>query len=123
MATCKFTDQLSSSLAAVSPDGDDRQPTHDHGEFGHTHDHSGGLGVHSHDNASGTWTPLDHGHTHEHLEHAGTLRLASGCAYLLTRSLDTREICREGPGWLTIRDAPGGPPAFLSSTDVLPHLC
>ncbi|KAG9008748.1 hypothetical protein FRB94_012972 [Tulasnella sp. JGI-2019a] len=67
MATCKFTDQLSSSLAAIAPG----ETAHDHGGLGHTHDHGiGGLG-HSHDNGSGTWTPLDHGHTHEHLEHAG----------------------------------------------------
>jgi len=66
MTTCKFTDQLSSSLAAAAKDVEDFPATHDHGGFSHSHDHHGSPGV-----GSGTWTPLEHGHTHEHLEHAG----------------------------------------------------
>lgn len=67
MATCKFSDQLSSSLAAVAGADVPHDHVHDHGPGSHSHDL---LGAH-HDHGSGTWTPLDHGHTHEHLEHAG----------------------------------------------------
>ena len=39
----------------------------------HTHDHGVGPHTHSHDSAnSGPITPAEHGHTHEHLEHAGS---------------------------------------------------
>ncbi|KAG9046777.1 hypothetical protein FS837_003649 [Tulasnella sp. UAMH 9824] len=58
MATCKFTDQLSPSDAADVAGG-------------HTHSHDGVSHSHSHEGGPGTYTPLEHGHTHEHLEHAG----------------------------------------------------
>lgn len=38
--------------------------THDHGPGSHSHDHS-------HDVSSGPFTLAEHGHTHEHLDHAG----------------------------------------------------
>jgi hypothetical protein len=42
----------------------------------HTHDHGVGPHSHSHDTAnSGLFTLAEHGHTHEHLEHAGSLLL------------------------------------------------
>ncbi|KAG8860894.1 hypothetical protein FRB96_003629 [Tulasnella sp. 330] len=92
MATCKFTDQLTSSLAAVSPGGEGLSVSHDHGGFFHAHDHPGGGLGHSHDgpengNGSGAWTPLDHGHTHEHLEHAGEYQLKG----VVTNDIFTRE--------------------------------
>lgn len=59
MATCKFTDQLSSSDSLEA-------------QGNHTHSHDGVAHSHTHDHdGSGTFTPLEHGHTHEHLEHAG----------------------------------------------------
>lgn len=104
MATCKFTDQLSSSLAAVTPDDDDHSTStgaHDHGGLSHTHDH--GLGGHSHDHlavnsngSSGTWTPLDHGHTHEHLEHAGeenVITTSFSCSNYAHAGMSTRQVC------------------------------
>jgi len=60
MATCKFTDQLSSSDSLDALSGGHTH-SHDDPSIKHTHDHGG----------SGTFTPLEHGHTHEHLEHAG----------------------------------------------------
>ena len=43
---------------------------------GHLHSHDGGSTMHSHSHdhgngGQGVWTPDEHGHTHEHLEHAG----------------------------------------------------
>ncbi|KAG8743337.1 hypothetical protein FRC10_012216 [Ceratobasidium sp. 414] len=56
---CKF--ELSSALSHLPQ-------SHTHGDDSpHTHSHDG---VHSHSHG-GTWTPMEHGHTHEHLEHAG----------------------------------------------------
>ncbi|QRV77704.1 COBW/P47K family protein [Ceratobasidium sp. AG-Ba] len=55
---CKF--ELASALSHLP-----EQP-HTHGDDHHTHSHDG----HSHSHG-GTWTPMEHGHTHEHLEHAG----------------------------------------------------
>ncbi|KAG8755931.1 hypothetical protein FRC12_010733 [Ceratobasidium sp. 428] len=56
---CKF--ELSSALSNVP-----ESHSHSHGDdFPHTHSHDN---LHSH---GGTWTPMEHGHTHEHLEHAG----------------------------------------------------
>ncbi|WWD08329.1 urease accessory protein UreG [Kwoniella europaea PYCC6329] len=76
---CQFSDRLTSALNAAqnqphthSHEGDDASRpvsfvssandasplhSHDHGN-GHSHTHDG-------------WTPDEHGHTHEHLEHAG----------------------------------------------------
>ena len=60
MATCKFEDHLGSSDSSLHIPGAHTH-SHDDPNFKHTHDHGG----------SGTFTPLEHGHTHEHLEHAG----------------------------------------------------
>ncbi|KAG9096492.1 hypothetical protein FRC06_008599 [Ceratobasidium sp. 370] len=58
---CKF--ELSSALSHLP-----QSQSHSHGDDSpHTHSHDG---VHSHSHG-GTWTPMEHGHTHEHLEHAG----------------------------------------------------
>ena len=75
---CKFTDQLSSSLSALQP----HSHSHDHDLGDHDHDHgSSGPGsfvpslAHDHE---GSFTPLEHGHTHEHLEDAGMMFASAG---------------------------------------------
>lgn len=35
------------------------------------HSHDGGSTLHTHGGHSGGLTPIEHGHSHEHLEHAG----------------------------------------------------
>lgn len=59
---CQFEDRLTNALNAASPQGDGAQQ----------HSHDVGAPTHSHDHMGGTWTPDEHGHTHEHLEDAGT---------------------------------------------------
>ncbi|KAK4686706.1 urease accessory protein, partial [Tremellales sp. Uapishka_1] len=73
---CQFEDRLTSALANVPPRTNE-SPAHSQPLSAtssllptpHSHD---GLSGHSHGNVlDGTWTPDEHGHTHEHLEHAG----------------------------------------------------
>lgn len=61
---CQFQDRLSSALLHAQASS--------HEELnGHGHQHSAADGhVHTH-GPGGTWTPDEHGHTHEHLEDAG----------------------------------------------------
>ncbi len=59
--TCQFEHQLSTALLNA-------------GEAQQSHSHShvlGGLAANHNHDLSGTWTPEEHGHSHEHLEHAG----------------------------------------------------
>lgn len=62
---CQFQDRLSNALLHA-------QASSHEDLNGHGHQHSGAEGhVHTH-GPGGAWTPDEHGHTHEHLEDAGT---------------------------------------------------
>lgn len=66
---CQFSDRLSTALSIS-------QTTPRSGSVGLAlaHSHDGEMHLHSHGGGGGhdgTWTPDEHGHTHEHLEHAG----------------------------------------------------
>jgi urease accessory protein len=64
----QFQDRLSTALLAAGS-----RPEFDH-HNGHGHGHDHGGVAHLHDAATGTWTPVEHGHTHEHLENPGGYR-------------------------------------------------
>ena len=60
---CQFSDRLTSALEVETARADS-----------HSHDHptDAASTLHTHGLAGdGMWTPDEHGHTHEHLEHAG----------------------------------------------------
>lgn len=66
--------------------------THDHGPGSHSHDHS-------HDPSTGPFTLAEHGHTHEHLDHAGrssscSIQIASPLGIILG-TLSSRVTLRE----------------------------
>ncbi|ORY20754.1 P-loop containing nucleoside triphosphate hydrolase protein [Naematelia encephala] len=64
-------------------DGHGHGHGHEHHLLGHDHDlhsHDDGFTMHTHasvESMGGTWTPDEHGHTHEHLEHAACADLLS----------------------------------------------
>lgn len=60
---CTFTNQLSGLNGAAPAAGNGADVA------AHQHSHDG-QAAHTH-GGDGTWTPDEHGHTHEHLEHAG----------------------------------------------------
>jgi len=69
--TCRFEDHTAGSSLPVTP-GASGSHSHDGTNF-HSHSHARPLFSFDDDEHAhpGTWTPLEHGHTHEHLEHAG----------------------------------------------------
>ena len=72
---CQFSDRLTTALSDVAPrpdSGDSSVSSTPNGVGLHSHD--GGMMMHTH-GGDGTWTPDEHGHTHEHLEHAGRYSL------------------------------------------------
>lgn len=79
---CKFEDKLSGSTSAPQA---------------HSHDHGDGGGAHIH---SDLLSAAEHGHTHEHLDHAGEDYTSSLDTYHLTEPLIMlfhliREVCRK----------------------------
>ncbi|ODN82996.1 urease accessory protein UreG [Cryptococcus amylolentus CBS 6039] len=81
-SVCQFSDRLATALNAAQTQEASAHGNHHHtpssfsgtsSVASHTHD---GSTHHEHghyhdDGAGGLWTPEEHGHTHEHLEHAG----------------------------------------------------
>lgn len=67
----QFQDRLSSALLAAGTRSGDDTLHSGGGGHGHSHDHHGAGEGHIHDPATGEWTPVEHGHTHEHLENPG----------------------------------------------------
>ncbi|WVO17365.1 urease accessory protein UreG [Cryptococcus depauperatus] len=72
-AVCQFSDRLTSALNETGLVRPTSQYTTSSVSgtssiTSHTHD---GTVFHDHGHAVGMWTPDEHGHTHEHLEHAG----------------------------------------------------
>ncbi|AFR92807.1 urease accessory protein UreG [Cryptococcus neoformans] len=76
---CQFSDRLATALnAAQEATGTDSHHAHHHhtpsgasSAISHTHDNMPHDHGQFHDHGPGLWTPEEHGHTHEHLEHAG----------------------------------------------------
>ena len=90
---CQFSDRLSSALTDAenrSHSSTASTPGHSHDSKAHSHD--GGMMTHSHGDGGGIWTPDEHGHTHEHLEHAGMTFFDSGLG--VSWDPETDEVAR-----------------------------
>jgi hypothetical protein len=128
---CSFSDRLSSALAAsqarptsilqngghagqnlYTPNGNGPDIHSDASSLftpgsAPMHSHDGGMSMHAHAHANGgtgLWTPDEHGHTHEHLEHAGESAgpwggggsLDSGRGWMLSSADGHRKIRGKG---------------------------